>query len=134
LERLKRKHGPTLDDVVAKRDALATEYSALTGGHGTAGEIEGQLETAKQSFLESARELSAARRSGARTLAAALESELAELAMERARFDVRLETDESDARWSEQGIDAGEFYLSPNLGEDLRPLARIVSVEDAGRG
>ena len=35
--------------------------------------------------------------------------------------------------WSERGIDEGEFYLSPNPGEDLRPLARIVSGGELSR-
>ena len=48
LERLKRKHGPTLSDVLARRDALADEHAALTGGGATAGDIEQRLSDAGQ--------------------------------------------------------------------------------------
>ena len=53
--------------------------------------------------------------------------------MDRTRFEVRFEAREDPANWSERGIDVGEFYLSPNPGEDLRPLARIVSGGELSR-
>jgi DNA repair protein RecN (Recombination protein N) len=133
LERLKRKHGPTLAEVIARRDALDAEYRALTGSGGSAVAIESALAAAGQEFLRDARQLSEARRAAAKTFAATLEHELADLAMERTRFEVRMATDEGETRWSEQGIDSGEFYLSPNPGEELRPLARIVSGGELSR-
>jgi DNA repair protein RecN (Recombination protein N) len=133
LERLKRKHGPALADVIARRDALEAEYQALTGGGGSAASIETALADAGAVFLQQARVLSASRRSAATGFATALERELADLAMERTRFEVRITTDENDSRWSAQGNDTGEFYLSPNPGEELRPLARIVSGGELSR-
>ena len=133
IERLKRKHGPTLQDTIAKRDALAAEHAALTGGSSSAAVVEEELSRASATFLERARELSRARHTAAITFARALEAELADLAMGRTRFDVRLTSLEQEAHWSESGIDRGEFYLSPNVGEDLRPLARIVSGGELSR-
>jgi DNA repair protein RecN (Recombination protein N) len=133
LERLKRKHGPTLDEVIARRDALAAEHAALTGGGADAAAIEADLTAASNRFLRGARALSAARRTAATQFARSLERELADLAMERTRFEVRLVTDEAETRWSERGVDSGEFYLSPNPGEELRPLARIVSGGELSR-
>jgi DNA repair protein RecN (Recombination protein N) len=133
LERLKRKHGPTLADVIARRDALDAEHEALTGGGASAAAIESALAEAHENFLRQARVLSASRRSAAPTFATALLGELADLAMERTRFELRMTTDEDDSRWSERGIDSGEFYLSPNPGEELRPLARIVSGGELSR-
>jgi DNA repair protein RecN (Recombination protein N) len=133
IERLKRKHGPTLQETIAKREALAAEHAELTGGSSSAATVEDALAHASRSFLERARELSRARRSAATTFARALERELAELAMGQTRFEVRLATSEQESSWSERGIDAGEFYLSPNVGEDLRPLARIVSGGELSR-
>jgi DNA repair protein RecN (Recombination protein N) len=132
LERLKRKHGPLLDDVIRRRDLLAAEREALTGTE-TASAIEPQLEAATSKFLFEARALSNLRRRRAREFAQALEAELAELAMEQTRFEVRLQTSEDDEQWSAAGIDWGEFYFSPNPGEDLRPLARIVSGGELSR-
>jgi DNA repair protein RecN (Recombination protein N) len=133
LERLKRKHGPSLDEAIARREALAAEQAALTGGSASAAAVESQLRTANAAFLDRARALSTARFAAAGKFAKALEGELAALAMDRVRFEVRLLATADEGQWSERGIDAGEFYLSANPGEDLRPLARIVSGGELSR-
>lgn len=133
LERLKRKYGPTLEDVIARRERLEAEYQALTGGDSSVADVEAHLQEAGARFLASARRLSEARRRAAPRLARALEAELAGLAMAHTRVEVRLQTDDTEERWSEAGLDTGEFFLSPNVGEDLRPLARIVSGGELSR-
>ena len=133
LERLKRKHGGSLEAAIARRDRLKAEHDALTGGQSTVAEIEERLQDAGARFLDAARTLSAGRRAQSGRFSKMIESELAELAMARTKFEVRLSTGESDDHWTEAGIDAGEFFLSPNVGEDLRPLARIVSGGELSR-
>jgi DNA repair protein RecN (Recombination protein N) len=133
IERLKRKHGGTLEDAIARRDKLAAEHRALTGGQSTLAEIEQQLADAGKAFLAGAVTLSAKRRDAAPKFARDVERELADLAMERTRFEVRLTTAEAEGQWTEAGIDSGELFLSPNVGEDLRPLARIVSGGELSR-
>ena len=133
LERLKRKHGPSLEDVIRRRDELQTEHDALTGESESAAAIEQKLAGASAVFLDQARRLSKARVEASRRFASTLEGELADLAMERTRFEVRLMVNDRPEAWSERGIDAGEFYLSPNPGEELRPLARIVSGGELSR-
>ncbi len=134
LERLKRKHGPTLQDVIEKGDALRREQAFLSGASEEAGELQRRLDDAADAFLQRARALSRARRSAAVKFAAGIEAMLAELAMARTRFDVRFNASElpPDA-WSERGIDQAEFFLSANVGEDVRPLARIVSGGELSR-
>lgn len=133
IERLKRKHGGTLEEAIAHRDRLAAEHAALTGGQSTVAEIEQQLGEAGKAFLTGARTLSASRRDAAPKFGKQIEGELAELAMEKTTFEVRLTTSESDAHWTDAGIDSGEFFLSPNVGEDVRPLAKIVSGGELSR-
>ena len=134
LERLKRKHGPALQDVIEKGRALARERDLLTGTGQEAGELERQLQAATQTFLEQARDLSSRRRAAAVEFAASLETLLAELAMARTRFDMRFSGGELPPdRWSERGVDEAEFFVSPNTGEELRPLARIVSGGELSR-
>jgi DNA repair protein RecN (Recombination protein N) len=133
IERLKRKHGGTLEDAIAHRDKLAAEHRALTGGESSLVEVEQALAAAGQSYLEAARGLSARRRKAAPEFARRIELELADLAMERTRFEVRLATNEAEGQWTDAGVDTGEFFLSPNIGEDLRPLAKIVSGGELSR-
>ena len=66
--------------------------------------------------------------------ASELEALLADLAMARTRFEVRFnETELAPDAWSDRGIDQAEFFLSANVGEDVRPLARIVSGGELSR-
>jgi DNA repair protein RecN (Recombination protein N) len=134
LERLKRKHGPTLADAIARRDALRRELNDLEGGDDRQVALERELATARAGYLTAAQRVSAARRRAAGAFANALVELLRDLAMEQTRFEVRLsDGPAAEALWTARGIDQGEFFLSPNPGEDLRPLARIVSGGELSR-
>jgi DNA repair protein RecN (Recombination protein N) len=134
VERLKRKYGPTVQEVIEKGASLARERDLLTGEGEGPEELQHALEAATNVYLDIARDLSRRRRPAAVTFARQLELMLAELAMARTRFEVRFNATElpSDA-WTERGIDEAEFFISPNPGEDLRPLARIVSGGELSR-
>jgi DNA repair protein RecN (Recombination protein N) len=134
LERLKRKYGPTLADVIERRDALRRERVDLERGDDRIVELERELAAAQGNFISAAEMLSDERRRIAITFERQLEAALAELAMERTRFEVRFGAGPlPKADWSARGIDAAEFFVSPNPGEDLRPLARIVSGGELSR-
>jgi DNA repair protein RecN (Recombination protein N) len=134
LERLKRKYGPTLDDVMARGRALALERELLTRSGEQADELQRRLTEATDRYLAAARDLSRRRRDAAGRFARAVEALVAELAMPRTRFEVRFNAGElGPEEWSDRGVDRAEFYVSPNLGEQLRPLARIVSGGELSR-
>jgi DNA repair protein RecN (Recombination protein N) len=133
LERLKRKHGPTVEDVRARTAALEREHAALTQGPEHRAAAAAALARAQEAFLAVARTLSAARHAAARTLGSTMESALAELGLARARFEVRVVTSEAPQTWHAGGIDAAEFFLAANPGEDPRPLARIASGGELSR-
>ncbi|MGH9384878.1 MAG: DNA repair protein RecN [Vicinamibacterales bacterium] len=132
LENLKRKFGPTLTDVVDRQDQLGKEHARLTGA-ASSGDVAQQLKDASRGFLAEAENLSTARRDAGRRFAERLEAELATLAMDGTRFEVRVQSSRDEHDWRASGIDSGEFYFSPNVGEDLRPLARIVSGGELSR-
>ncbi len=134
LERLKRKYGPTLDEVIARGRSLAHERELLTGAGEKAEDLQRKLTEATDRYLAAARDLSRRRRDAAGPFARAVEALVGELAMPRTRFEVRFNAAElGPEEWSEQGIDRAEFYVSPNPGEQLRPLARIVSGGELSR-
>jgi DNA repair protein RecN (Recombination protein N) len=134
LERLKRKYGPGLEDVVAKRDTLRQELSELENSDERVADLERTHSEAHGRYLDAASILTKARRRAAGEFAAALEGALADLAMERTRFDVRFaQSSLEEADWTPQGVDRAEFFVSPNPGEDLRPLARIASGGELSR-
>jgi DNA repair protein RecN (Recombination protein N) len=134
LERLKRKYGATLHDVIERRTALARERDLLTGAGERADDLVKSLAVATAEYLSTARELSRRRRTAAIDFARDVERLLDELAMARTRFEVRFNDGElPESGWSERGIDNAEFFVSPNPGEELRPLARIVSGGELSR-
>jgi DNA repair protein RecN (Recombination protein N) len=134
IERLKKKHGPSLDEVIATRQAYQDELAALQANDERAAVLEQQAKKAAAQFRSKAQELSAARKAAGDRLARALESALAHLAMPHSRVDVRVVPSLDDqSSWTALGIDAVEFFLSPNPGEDLRPLARIASGGELSR-
>ncbi len=134
LERLKRKYGPALADVIGRRRRAAEELAALDSSAERLAELERLGAAAGERYLARARALSAARRRKAPDFSRALVAELAALAMERTRFEVRFEEAASgEDRWTARGIDAAQFFVSPNPGEELRPLARVVSGGELSR-
>jgi DNA repair protein RecN (Recombination protein N) len=135
LERLKKKHGPALADVIRRQAELRGELEDLTGAGDGVAALETELARIRAGYLEEAGALSAARRRAAPDFTGRLEALLADLAMERTRCEVRFAEPaaEPEAQWSERGTDVAEFYLSPNPGEELRPLARIASGGELSR-
>jgi DNA repair protein RecN (Recombination protein N) len=133
LERLKKKHGPTMTDVIATRARLRTDLDDLEHASERAAELDQAVAKAREAYRRSAGALSKARRAVAPEFSRRLERALADLAMTRTRCEVRLSDAVDEARWSERGLETGEFFISPNPGEDLRPLARIASGGELSR-
>jgi len=133
LERLKRKYGPALADVIARRESLTRERSDLEGGDERVAQLEQESAAARTTYVAAAEALSHARRHVAIRFAGDLEKLLVDLAMAQTRFEVRFGESLPQEAWSARGIDAAEFFVSPNPGEDLRPLARIVSGGELSR-
>ena len=134
LERLKRKYGPTLAGRHRHgRDARAGARPAHRGRRARRGSAAGARRRQRALSRGGPRPVAPAAERPPR-FARELEALLAELAMARTRFEVRFNDGElPEAAWSERGIDQAEFFVSPNPGEDLRPLARIVSGGELSR-
>ena len=133
LERLKRKYGPALAEVIGRRDALRRERADLEGGDERLAALETAYGAARAAFAAAAEALSIARQKAGGRFSRELEAMVAELAMERTRFDVRFGPRLPESAWTSGGFDAAEFFVSPNPGEDLRALARIVSGGELSR-
>jgi DNA repair protein RecN (Recombination protein N) len=132
LERLKRRHGPLLSDVLAKADELRAELRELGASEEQAAVLVERERASREMFKRAANVLSQARRDAAGRLAASLERDLKQLAMPACRVEVR-QTQAVDTAWTNRGVDEVEFFISPNPGEDLRPLARIASGGELSR-
>ena len=133
LERLKRRYGPALADVIAHRDGLRLEREQAAG-ETDLGALEAAATEAGEAYAALARTLSERRRAAADKLARAVEGGLTDLAMARTRFEVVFdEPAGGEAGWTDRGVDRAEFYFSANPGEQVRPLARIASGGELSR-
>ena len=135
MDRLKRKYGPTLAEVLSHREALEVEYRHLSG-EGADPEVAAlAVSGAYDTYLFAVKDLSGARLEAARTLGKEVESELRPLALEKARFLVELPpfpvTNPEQAR--PEGLEDVRFLFSANPGEPLKPLAKVASGGELSR-
>jgi DNA repair protein RecN (Recombination protein N) len=139
IERLKKKYGASVDDVIAFGERCRRELESLGTPEEQERLLEERRERAAGAYLERARVLSKRRRTAALDLRKRVQEELGELAMEKTRFDVAFTPADPEqaaadsAGWHERGLERAEFLLSPNPGEELRPLARIASGGELSR-
>ena len=133
LERLKKKHGPALADVLTRREQLSRELDAVEHGTELVAALDAELSMRRAEYVTRAEALSERRRTAAAVFGRTLESALGDLAMAKTRCEVRFTAAASEASWTERGTETVEFYISPNPGEDLKPLARIASGGELSR-
>ena len=136
IKGLKRKYGATIEEVLEKKEAVESELSGLAGIEGRIAGLEAALEKARTKALEAAGRLTQARSSAAEGLKGRIEEELSTLGMKGSVFEVVLSGEkdaEGTARFSEKGSDRVRFYISPNPGEEVKPLARIASGGELSR-
>ena len=129
LEKLKRKYGGSVEEVLqflgdVKRDLAIVETSSERRDA-----LRKQTADLAHSYEAAAKRLSARRKESAKQLARRVETELAALAMEKTRVEIRVEP----APWSADGVDAIAFLIAPNQGEELKPLERVASGGELSR-
>ena len=134
VRRLCRKHGPTVDAVLERREDLAGELDAIRTADERRGALEAEIAAAERSLLEVARRLSERRREVARRLERSVREGLSALAMEQCRLRVSFgERPSGAAGLSEDGVDQVELLVETNAGEGFAPLARIASGGELSR-
>jgi DNA repair protein RecN (Recombination protein N) len=132
LDRLKRKYGPTLPDVIALGEELDRKLNEMENKDEVLRELRFELARTAQVYLDAARSLSRRRYEGARKLEKLVESEINELAM-KARFKVEVGGADEEGKWSAKGFDEVQYLISANPGEPLGAVAEIASGGELSR-
>ncbi len=130
INSLKRKYGGTIEETLAFADNLEEEIERLQNSEALAEQIEKEIAELEIFLSEESSKLSCLRREAADRLEGLLEECLEELALANARFEVKLA---ERAVYSPKGIDQVEFLFSANRGEDVKPLAKIISGGEVSR-
>jgi DNA repair protein RecN (Recombination protein N) len=129
IERLKRKYGSSLDDVLAFLEDVRARMEAIETAGERKAKLEQELAQASAAYAERAAALTKARKAGAEKLAKKVETELDSLALENAVFRIEVR----EAGWSEDGADGVEFLISTNAGEEPRALEKVASGGELSR-
>lgn len=129
LQRLKKKYGPSLDEVIAYAARTEESLRQTENGSEALAELERRLGRAEESLVEQGRGLSAKRRKAALLLGKEIASKLRHLGMGSVVFSIGVESCE----YGPNGCDQIEFLISANPGEPLRPIREIASGGELSR-
>lgn len=130
LNTLKKKYGPTLDDVFKFGQKVKSELNKFETGDLDEGKIQKELAIIEKKLSQKAQNLHEQREKIARDLEEKIKKELADLYMEKARFSIRINETNS---FTKLGTDEVIFMIAPNPGEALMPLVKIVSGGEQSR-
>jgi len=144
LNRLKRKYGGSIQSVIEHLGTVNRAMNTLEGIDAEIADVRQQLEDSHRELATSVLELSNRRAAAAKNLSKKIEEELASLNMPQVRFDIAIESQPAGNGVPphlvaggncirETGIDQIRFMISPNTGEDLKPLTTIASGGELSR-
>ena len=132
LDRLKRKYGPTLDDVIRLGQEVSRKLTEIENKDEVLAKLQRELSKAAQEYLVAARLISKKRFDAARKLEKIVEAEINDLAM-KSGFRIEISGTDDASNWTASGFDQVTYLISTNPGEPMRPLEQIASGGELSR-
>jgi len=132
LDRLKRKYGPTLEDVIRLGGEVTQKLSEIENKDDILRQLRVELASAAEEYLQSARTISKKRYEGAKKLEKLVEAEINELSM-KSQFRIEISGTDDENNWTASGFDQVEYMISTNPGEPMHPLDQIASGGEMSR-
>ena len=132
IDRLKRKYGKTVAEVIAFGEDVATKLSEVEDRDEILKTLRAELEKAAAAYRKAAAALTAERRTAAAKLAKLAEAQINSLAM-KVKFEVAVTSSDQESAWSSAGWDSVEYRIATNPGEPLKPLVEIASGGELSR-
>ena len=129
IHSITRKYGGNVDDVLMYFAKITEEYNLLTGNHLSSDDMEAELKKLEVSLVDLATKLVSARHNLAQQLEIEIQQELKDLYMDKARFQVQF----TKGKFTREGNESVEFYISTNPGEDFKPLVKVASGGELSR-
>ena len=130
---LQRKYGGSYNALVEFYQKASEEYERLSNAGDRVIELEAEMRKSVQSLKEACGNLTSSRKAIADKFEKNILSELSDLGMGGSTFKVQIDTVETPDDFSSNGADTVEFLISPNVGEPLKPLAKIISGGEMSR-
>jgi len=132
LDRLKRKYGKTIADVIALGEDVGRKLSEVEDRDETLKALRNTLEQSAKSYRAAAASLTSSRKASAAKLARLAETQINSLAM-KVRFEISVIGSEQESAWTAHGWDEVEYRIATNPGEPLKPLHEIASGGEMSR-
>jgi DNA repair protein RecN (Recombination protein N) len=132
LDRLKRKYGKSVTEVIAFGEDVARKLSEVEDRDEILKALRAALEQASAEYQKAASALSAEREAAATKLAKLTEGHINSLAM-KSRFSVSVTASHAESAWTPSGWDEVAYFIAPNPGEPLKPLIEIASGGELSR-
>jgi DNA repair protein RecN (Recombination protein N) len=132
IDRLKRKYGSTLEDVMKLGADVTQKLSEIENKDDILRDLRKQLAAAAEAYLQVARSVSKRRYEAAKKLEKLVEAETNELSM-KTQFRIEISGTDDDANWTSAGFDVVEYMISTNPGEPMHPLDQIASGGEMSR-
>jgi len=129
IDRLKRKYGPTVEKVFSFKERIDEALKSFTSDEEKLSRLEDRLEPLRQIVKDLGERLSEGRKRVALELRKSVERELNSLGMKKTIFEIHIDP----LPLSPKGVDRVEFLISPNIGEEVKPLAKIASGGELSR-
>ena len=140
ISRLKRKYGGAIETVLAHLEESEARLKNIESFEERKEELKRVLAKQREDYLKIASEIHDKRRKAAGKFEKEVEMNLKAVALEKARFEVRIEapnaadlSNGNNKRLTAKGYDQIEFYFSANVGESPKPLAKVASGGEASR-
>ena len=129
IHSITRKYGGNVDDVLMYFAKITEEYNLLTGNNLSSDDMEAELKKLEVSLVDLATNLASARHNLAQQLETEIQQELKDLYMDKARFQVQF----TKGKFTREGNESVEFYISTNPGEDFKQLVKVASGGELSR-
>ena len=133
LYRLSKKYGGSVEEMLDYLERCRQELDQIQDSADTIARLEKKLSQARERAQKAARALSEQRHEAAETLQERIQEELAQLDMPKVRFAVEFSAKTAEDGLDETGMDEVRFLMSANVGEDLKPIAKIASGGELAR-
>ncbi len=137
LRRLMRKYGPTTGDMLRYQQKIEAELSELEDSDGAMEKLEREYRRQTKALEAASEQLTQARRAAARRFEESVVAQLRELGMPHARLSVDFAPPQPGEklveRFTAQGVDRVELLFCANLGQPMRPLAKVASGGELSR-
>lgn len=129
LDKLKRKYGGSLAEVIKTGQKLAEELAGIEFSTQNIEELEKEVSNIHSKLVEKASVITEKRQDYAKVLSVYIQEKLEQLELPKARFEISVTTKDL----SSDGADNVEFLISTNVSEDLKPLAKVASGGEISR-